>query len=67
LKGTCAGSECKDERGVGPALKPTYFATNCRGVADNLGKKCDNTGSQQDHRHVPLMHGRAKEAGVYPP
>ena len=61
------GLVSSDERGGGAVLKPTYFATNCRGVADQLERKCSNNNGPRDHRHVPLLNGRAKKAGEYPP
>jgi hypothetical protein len=48
-------------------LKPTYFATNCRGVADQLERKCSNNNGPRDHRRVPLLNRRAEKAGEYPP
>jgi hypothetical protein len=61
------GLVSSDERGGGAVLRPTYFATNCRGVADQLERKCSNNNGPRDHRHVPLLNGRAKKAGEYPP
>ena len=41
--------------------KPTGFMTNAKGIAEELGKKC-----QRMHSHVYLLNGRAKRAEVYP-
>jgi hypothetical protein len=61
------GLVSSDEQGKGAVLIPTYFATNCRGVADQLERKCSNNNGPRYHRHVPLLNVRAKKAGDYPP
>jgi hypothetical protein len=61
------GLVSSDERGEGEVLKPTYFATNCRGVADQLERKCSNNNRPRDCRRVPLVNGRAEKAREYPP
>ena len=43
------------------AKKPTKFMTNPYHIANELGKRCDNS-----HIHQPLVDGRAKNAGKYP-
>ena len=50
-----------DAQGEGPVLKPTRFWTNIPAVAHALDRKC--TGCE---RHVQLVGGRAKQAGIYP-
>ena len=57
----------RDHQGEGKVLKPTYFATNCGGVAEELDRQCLNREGGEQHRHVPLLNGRAKAAQVYPP
>ena len=60
------GMTSRDQEGEGLVKKPTYFATNCPGVADELDKKCFNTTKEEAHRHVQLLSGRARAAQVYP-
>ena len=43
------------------AKKRTRFMTNCKGVAEELQKKCD-----AGHEHQALVDGRAKDAAIYP-
>ena len=50
-----------DEQGTGLVLKPTTFMTNSHKLAAQLSKQCNN-----NHRHVILINGRAKQAAVYP-
>jgi hypothetical protein len=61
------GMTSEDAEGVGAVLKPEFIATNCRGIADSLDEKCASRGNVTDRRHVPLMNGRGKSAGIYPP
>ena len=51
-----------DGQGVGRIKKSTGFATN----APELGRALSQTCSRQ-HRHIPLIGGRAKAAEIYPP
>ena len=60
------GMESCDHVGPGKVLKPTYFATNSECIAEELDKKCFNRDGQDDHRHVPLINGRARAAQIYP-
>ena len=46
---------------VGPAKKPTKFASNSRHLLNELEKRCSN-----DHAHVHLHEGRAADAARYP-
>ena len=65
----CAfGMSATDDKGKGLVKKPTLFMTNSREVARKLDRKCRNleVGSGEDHRHVQLINGRAKQAQVYP-
>ena len=58
----CAfGMTSTDEQGEGLVCKPTTFMTNSSKLANHLSKHCDN-----QHRHVILINGRAKQAVVYP-
>ena len=51
------------------AVKPTGWATNSARIAEQVGIRCSNIGKEpwQQHRHVPLIGGRAKSCEVYPP
>ena len=44
------------------AKEPTKFMTNSRSIGRELSRKCD-----REHRHQPLVDGRAKVAARYPP
>ena len=45
----------------GPAKKPTGFMTNAHCIAESLARVCPG-----DHKHIPLMGGRADAAAKYP-
>ena len=52
----------EDEHGVAPAKKTTGIMTNGRMIADVLSQcRCDGS-----HRHVQLLHGKAKQCEIYP-
>ena len=55
------GMTSADMYGTGLVKKPTKFMTNCKFIAQKLALKCN-----KDHRHVPLMGGRAGPCEVYP-
>ena len=46
----------------GPVLKPTGFLTSSWCIAKELNMRCGG-----DHKHVPLVGGRAAGAAIYPP
>ena len=55
------GMKATDAQGEGPVLKPTRFLTNIPAIAHALSRRC--TGCE---RHVQLVGGKAKKAGIYP-
>ena len=60
----CAlGMVSEDENGVAPVKKRTRIISNCPALIRALKMmQCS-----RDHRHVPLVHGRASACQVYPP
>ena len=56
------GMTSMDQHGEGLVYKATTILTNNAVVADKVATKCSG-----DHRHVPLLDGRAKAASTYPP
>ena len=55
------GMRSMDEIGEAPVYKPTKFMTNSSYAALELNQLCDRM-----HRHVRLLHGRAKNAEIFP-
>ena len=58
------GMETFDDRRrgtKGPVKKPTGFMTSSAGIYNELNRQC-----KDEHRHVPLMGGRAAGAAIYP-
>ena len=45
-----------------PAQKPTRFPSSAPELLQLLGQQCS-----QEHKHQPLMGGRAAAAAIYPP
>ena len=46
---------------LGSVLRPTGFMTSCPAIARELARLCP-----RDHKHVPLVGGRAAGAAIYP-
>lgn len=55
-----------DCMGTGAVRKRTRFLTNSPHLAIRLNKRCTNSGSPRDRRHVHLLDGRAHGARIYP-
>ena len=56
------GMKSEDEHGTGPAQKRTSVMTNSEALAKELSRhRC-----QRNHRHVPLVDGRARACQEYP-
>ena len=56
----------KDKLGGALAKKPTKFLTNSPCVAEQLMKRCMGKETHKHQRHASLVHGRAKQAQIYP-
>ena len=62
LSDMCAhGLKSTDKLGTALVKKTTRFITNSQSVATAVGVRCSKT-----HRHVVLVDGKAKAAGIYP-
>ena len=58
----CAfGMKAADQWGEAYAKKPTRFLTNSKAIMEKVSNRCPG-----DHRHVPLVGGRANAAAEYP-
>ena len=66
-----------DGDGPGLVLKQTKIMTNCPEVAKQMDRRCSNREikekkktcsecTEEEHRHVALINGRASQAQVYP-
>lgn len=55
------GLQSSDREGTAPARKATRILTNICGAERFLSTRCDHS-----HRHVELVHNRAKAAQIYP-
>ena len=56
------GMTSEDEKGRAPVRKTTGILTNGATIAEVIGRaRCDG-----QHRHIPLLHGKAKSCEVYP-
>ena len=55
------GLMTQDTWGEGFAMKPTKFLTNSIAIQANLSRRCCG-----GHRHIPLLGGKAKAAGICP-
>ena len=53
-------------KGEGPVLKGTRLMSSSGEVLKRVDRRCSNECGQDLHRHVHLIHGRAKAAQVYP-
>ena len=67
----CAfGMTTKDKEGEGLVRKTTKMMTNGPEVAIRIARRCTNTkkgeARNDEHRHVMLINGRARQAQVYP-
>ena len=68
---TVTGDQCemgvktRDKFGPGAVKKPTKYMTNSVHVAQELAVRCKNEerGVSEQHRHIPLTHGRTGEHG----
>ena len=63
----CAyGMKPEDESGPGLVKKPTRIMSSAPEVLKRIRARCSNEGGGEQHRHVPLLQGRARAAQVYP-
>ena len=62
------GLVSRGPQGIGLAMKPTRFMTNSACIAQGMNRRCHNrmTHTMNQHKHVILTDGKAKEAQKYP-
>ena len=63
----CAfGMKSSDSHGDGLVYKPTGWMSNSPCILQELNKQCTNRLGGEQHRHVHLVDGRARQAAIYP-